>query len=70
MFGEDEFFYVYVIVNNLENVKKVVEKVILYCYFILNEKYKFIFRWIIESLINKLYIYYVIVFLKIAFSDK
>lgn len=62
MFGEDEFFYVYVIVNNLENVKKVVEKVILYCYFILNEKYKFIFRWIIESLINKLYIYYVIVF--------
>lgn len=36
LFGEDEFFYVYVIVNNLENVKKVVEKVILYCYFILN----------------------------------
>lgn len=68
--GEDEPLHAYVTANNPENVKKAVEKVILYCHFTLNEKYKPTFRWTIEPLINKSYIYYVIVLLKTAFSDK
>lgn len=53
--GEDEPLHAYVTANNPENVKKAVEKVILYCHFTLNimKDTHLLFRCTVQPFMNK-----------------